>query len=191
MACTTREQWLIDLAKQLEPLFIEQGATLPKYRIACGFPSKGGLSAKNRTIGECWNPNASADNTTEIIMSITKDEPMKVAGVVAHEMIHAAIGTEAGHGPKFRRLALAIGLEGKMTATTESDAFKRRVQPILDKIGDYPHAKLDASMRKKQTTRMVKCVCDESGYTIRTARKWIDLHGAPISPMNGLTMRVC
>ena len=171
----TREDWLIELATRLETLFKQYGATLPKYRVTCGFPSSGGLSAKNRTIGQCWSPEASADDTTEIIIGITQDEPMRVAGVLAHEMVHAAVGVAAGHRGPFRKLALDIGLEGKMTATTEGEAFKQAVQPMLDAIGDYPHAKLDASKRKKQGTRMIKASCTACNYTVRTTTKWIDI----------------
>lgn len=177
----TREDWLVELATRLEALFKQHGATLPKYRVTCGFPSKGGLSAKNRTVGQCWSPKASADNTTEIIIGITQDEPMRVAGVLAHEMVHAAVGVDAGHRGPFRKLALDIGLEGKMTATTEGEAFKQAVQPMLDAIGDYPHAKLDATKRKKQSTRMIKASCPACGYTVRTTAKWIDV-AAPTCP---------
>ena len=171
----TREDWLVELATRLETLFEQHGATLPKYRVTCGFPSSGGLSAKNRTIGQCWAPEASADNTTEIIIGITQDEPMRVAGVLAHEMVHAAVGVAAGHRGPFRKLAIDIGLEGPMTATTEGEAFKQAVQPMLDAIGDYPHAKLDATKRRKQGTRMIKASCTACGYTVRTTAKWIGI----------------
>lgn len=171
----TREEWLIKLAKKLEILFQENGAKLPKYRVTCGFPSAGGLSARNRSIGQCWSPSASADQTTEMIIGITQDDSMKVAGVLAHEMIHAAVGLECGHRGSFRKLALAIGLEGKMTKTTESEAFKQRVQPMLDDLGPYPHAKIDATNRKKQGTRMIKASCTACGYTVRSTVKWINI----------------
>jgi hypothetical protein len=171
----TREDWLIELATRLEVLFKQHGATLPKYRVTCGFPSSGGLSAKNRTIGQCWSPEASGDGTTEIIIGITQDEPMRVAGVLAHEMVHAAVGVAAGHRGPFRKLALAIGLEAPMTATTEGEAFKQAVQPMLDAIGNYPHAKLDATKRRKQSTRMIKASCTACGYTVRTTAKWIGI----------------
>lgn len=171
----TREDWLVELATRLEVLFKQHGATLPKYRVTCGFPSTGGLSAKNRTIGQCWSPEASADNTTEIIIGITQDDPMRVAGVLAHEMVHAAVGVAAGHRGPFRKLALDIGLEGPMTATTEGEAFKQAAQPMLDAIGDYPHAKLDATKRKKQGTRMIKASCTACGYTVRSTAKWIGI----------------
>lgn len=177
----TREDWLVELATRLEVLFKQHGATLPKYRVTCGFPSSGGLSAKNRTIGQCWSPDASADGTTEIIIGITQDEPMRVAGVLAHEMVHAAVGVAAGHRGPFRKLALDIGLEGPMTATTEGEAFKQAVQPMLDALGHYPHAKLDATKRKKQGTRMIKASCTACGYAVRTTAKWIDV-AAPTCP---------
>jgi len=112
---------------------------------------------------------------------------MRIAGVLAHEMVHAAVGVQHGHKGPFRSLALAIGLTGKMTATEESEAFKQRLAPILAEHGDYPHAKLDASNRKKQTTRLIKTECPRCGYTARVARKWLDV-GAPICPTDNVQM---
>jgi len=175
-----REEWLVQLAERLEIIFSKHGATLPKYRVTCGFPSKGGLS-KLRTLGQCWSDRASADDTHELIISMTLDEPMRIAGVLAHEMVHASVGVQHGHKGPFRKLALAIGLTGKMTATEESEAFKQRLSPILAELGDYPHAKLDASNRKKQSTRLIKTECPRCGYTARVARKWLDV-GAPVCP---------
>ncbi len=191
----TREEWLIKLAKKLEILFQENGAELPKYRVTCGFPSAGGLSARNRSIGQCWSRSASADQTTEMIIGITQDDSMKVAGVLAHEMIHAAVGLECGHRGPFRKLALAIGLEGKMTKTTESEAFKQRVQPMLDELGPYPHAKIDATNRKKQTTRNLKVECKSCGYRVSTTSKWLKV-AIPTCPNYDCrdwsnTMQVC
>ena len=107
-----REEWLLQLAEMLEVIFSEHGATLPKYRVTCGFPSKGGLS-KLRTLGQCWSGKSRADDTHELIVSMTLDEPMRIAGVLAHEMVHAAVGIEHGHKGPFRLLALAIGLDRK------------------------------------------------------------------------------
>ncbi len=182
-----RETYLTRLAKGLEPLFKQHGATLPPYRVTCGWPSSGGLAAKTRRIGECWSSSASADGTHEIIISMALDDPMTVAATLAHEMVHAAVGIEAGHGAPFRRLALAIGLEGKMTATRAGEAFKQYVAPILEKLGDYPHARIDYEKRKKQSTRLVKAACPSCGYTVRLSRKWFDV-GAPICPVDQIEM---
>lgn len=179
MAITqTKEQWLSEAVIQLEAEFKNEGLTMPaKWRISSGFPSKGGLAVKKRTIGQCWSPEASKDGTTEIIISITQDDENKILGVIAHEMIHAVLGIEAGHGPKFKSLATSIGLVGKMTATEESDEFLGRVSVILDRLGEFPHAALDHTIgQKKQSTRMVKVSCDheDCGMVFRTSNKWIE-----------------
>ena len=175
----TKENWLTDAVRELENEFKTENLIMPdKWRISSGFPSKGGLAAKKRTIGQCWSPLASKDGTTEIIISITQDEELKILGVIAHEMCHAVLGIEAGHGPKFRKLATDIGLTGKMTATEESDIFKGRVSVILDRLGVFPHAALDHTKgAKKQTTRMIKVACqnDDCGMIYRTSRKWTEL----------------
>ena len=183
---TNREQWLTELASLLESLFDE---ALPDYRVTCGWPSRGGLSARSKTIGECFSNKASADGTFEIFISpiLDNDRVMKIAGVLAHEMVHAAVGTEAGHGPLFRRVALKIGLCGKMTATEESEAFKTSVALLIESLGPYPHAKINASERKKQGTRMLKATCAECGYTVRLTRRWLDV-GAPICPVDDIPM---
>ena len=177
MAKLNREAWLTAVATELEALFTQRGVKLPKYRVTCGWPSSKALSAANRRIGECWSDKASADGRHEIIVSMCLTDPMRVAGVMAHEMVHAAVGIPAGHKKPFRDLAVSIGLEGKMTATTEGDVFKKAVRPMLKRVGRYPHGQLDATLsgRKKQTTRMLKASCPECGYTVRTTAKWIEV----------------
>jgi len=180
----TREQWLNALAVALQIEFAKEGLKLPKHRITCGFPSKGGLAVKKRTIGQCWTPKASADGTTEIIIGITQDEPMTVAGVLAHEMIHAVVTVEAGHKKPFRDMALAIGLQGKMVETKEGPEFIKRVKPLLKKIGTYKHAKLDPNVgRKKQSTRMIKlqCTAAHCGMIFRTSAKWFEISGGELA----------
>lgn len=176
-----REQWLNRVAKSLEPRFKANGATLPAYRVTCGFPSRGAFATSKRVIGQCHYAEASGDGTHELIVSMTQDDPIEVAQVLCHEMIHAAIGTEAGHKKPFKDLALAMGLEGKMTATVAGQDFIDYMTPRLAKIGDYPHAKVDGSLRKKQSTRLIKCECRGCGYVVRTTAKWI-AEGAPLCP---------
>src|SRR5216683_875773 len=146
-----------------------------------------GIAAKNQRIGECWSDSKSADGHHEILVSPVIADSLRVAGILAHELIHAAVGVEHGHKGPFRTMAKAIGLEGKMTATTEGEAFKRLLAPILDAVGPYPHAELHAMTngRKKQVARLVKCQCATCGYTVRTARQWLDDMGAPHCPAHG------
>lgn len=185
---TNRETWLNAAADRLNALvFSDQPLT--DYRITCGFPSARGLSGKNRTIGQCWDTSCSGDSTTEIIISMTQDNPIDVIAILAHEMVHGIVGIPAGHGPAFRKLATAIGLEGKMTATVPGEQFSVMAAGIVREIGEYPHAKLDAAQRKKQSTRMIKAECAECGYTVRLSRKWADL-AAPICPIDNIDMEM-
>lgn len=183
---TDREAWLNAAALAYAPWFQDQGYPLPAYRVTCGFPAvsaRPSASGKSHRIGECWSPKASADGTTEVMISPVTDEPMKILGILFHELVHAAVGVDAGHKGPFKRVALAGGLEGKMTATTEGPTFIARAMPILEGLGPYPHARLDASKsgRKKQGTRLIKCECATCGYTVRTTAKWIAV-GLPICP---------
>jgi len=116
------------------------------------------------------------------------DNPMDTAAVLAHEMVHGVIGCQHGHKKPFRDLALAIGLEGKMTSTTAGPDFIKMLEPILKKLGPYPHAKIDASATPKQGTRLIKVECPDCGFNVRITRTWLDSHGGPICPQDELEM---
>jgi hypothetical protein len=185
-----REAWLHAVAEGLREIFASHGATIPnKIRLTCGFPSKRAFSARRQRVGECWSSAASKDAHIEIIISPVLDDPMKVAGVLAHELVHATVGIGFGHRGPFAKLARAIGLEGKMTATTEGDTFKQVVAPILESVGPYPHAelsnKLSKKARTKQGTRLLKLQCPTCGYTVRITQKWLDEVGPPACPRHG------
>nr|MDP9196481.1 SprT-like domain-containing protein [Pseudomonadota bacterium] len=162
-----------------------QGHPLPPVRIAIGFPSTG---RKGRVIGECWDSSASADRHHEILIRPDQADCIEVAAILAHELIHAAVGIPARHGPRFRRVALAIGLTGKMTATRPGPDFLARAAPLLEQIGPLPHAALGfgrSTGPRKQGTRLIKCECQECGYIARVARKWLEDAGAPHCPDHG------
>jgi hypothetical protein len=185
-----REAWLHAVADRLRQIFAAQGATIPtKIRLTCGLPSARAFSAKKQSLGQCWSDENSADGHIEIMVSPVLDDPMRVAGVLAHELVHATVGVQFGHRGPFATLAKAIGLEGKMTATTEGDAFKQAVAPILDAIGPYPHAELSKTNRKRQGTRLLKLLCPTCPYTVRITRKWLDEVGPPACPAHGENMK--
>lgn len=185
----TREQWLAAAVALMEPAFKRAGVTkFPKVRVSCGWPSSRGLSAKKPTIGECWRPDAAEDGVSQIFISPRLKLPLAQYGVLdtlAHELDHSCT-PGAKHGKAFRRIALAIGLEGKMTSTHGGEKFMAEAKVWAEKLGPYPHSILKPGMRpvKKQTTRMVKCECKECGYTVRTSRKWLEDSGAVLCPCN-------
>lgn len=171
----TREEWLNALIDELRPDFSSAGAIIPTaVRVTCGWPSTGSRTPR---IGECWGPESSKDKHAEVSISPLLDDPIEVGEILVHELVHTAVGTQHGHKAPFRRVALALGLEGKMTATSASLALRARLLDLTDRIGSYPHARIKIN-RKIQSTRMLKLLCPSCGYLVRTSQKWLDL-GTP------------
>lgn len=178
---TTREEWLGALTAALRPMFAAQGFPIPdKVRVSCSWPSRGGTSQSRKCIGQAWSPKCSADGTHETFLSPVLGTAADVGHVLVHELVHHAVGTEAGHKGPFRKLATALGLEGKMTATVAGKELAERLHALCAPLGDYPHAALDPKAgRKVQGTRMLKVECKDCGCVVRMTRKWLDECGAP------------
>jgi hypothetical protein len=182
-----REQWLSECIQQLRPDFEQLGGSLPeKIRASCSWPSKSGLANKKRRIGEAWSAKNSGDNSFEVFISPVLKGPLEVAATLVHELVHCAVGIEEGHKGKFPKLAKAVGLEGKMTATHAGEALTARLREVADAIGPYPHAELKHSNAPpKQSTRMLKVACKECGCVVRMTRKWLDEAGTPTCACGG------
>lgn len=174
-------------------LFKPAGYTVPVVKVSCGWPSARALGQGKWRAGECWRKEASEDGVAQIFMSPRLKVPEGRDGVLAilvHEVVHAVVDI-SGHGKVFRKCALAVGLEGKMTATVASDDLCKKIKAWAKTLGKYPHAMLKPGCRpvKKQTTRMVLCKCKECGYQCRTSRKWLADAGAPLCPCNEQPMK--
>ena len=182
----TREEWLVAAVEAVAPLFAELGETLPAVRVSVGWP--GGSGRKNSVIGQCWSTKVAADKVSQVFISPVLDDAVRVLDVLAHELIHAIDDCESGHKGRFAKIAKAIGLTGKMTATVAGDDLKAKLEAIAEELGEYPHAAIasgaaGADGPKKQTTRMMKVECAEgSGYKARMTRQWLEEFGAPICP---------
>jgi hypothetical protein len=131
------------------------------------------LTSRKQAIGQIWSSKNSQDNHFEIFISPAIAQSSRVVDILIHELAHATVGIKAGHGKQFKQCAVAVGLEGQMTATTATQALKDEIALWVNMLGEYPHAPLTESGLKKQTTRQIKCVCGECGYQVYTSRKWI------------------
>ena len=174
----TREEWMMSLIDELAPRYVKQsGTTRPKVRVSIG------RTTKKNFIGECWHASLSGDKTREIFIRPDQHDPLAVAGILAHELVHAFLPPEAMHGAEFKALGLAVGLEGKPTAMGPGEELAKELKAICKKLGAFPHAKLTMvnGLVKKQTTRLLKASCVSTGYTVRVTAKWV-LIGAPICP---------
>ena len=190
----TRESWLRAASNELRPYFQTCGLTIPEnIRFAIAFPSTGRRGAR---IGECWHSSTSDDGNFEIIIRADIADPVEVLGVLVHELVHAVLPADAGHGTLYKQAAVKVGLEGKMRHAMPSQLLRPRLVEIAEILGALPHAKLNidrgrenrpADRPKKQRTRLLKAECDGDGcgYTVRITAKWVDDIGAPLCPKHG------
>jgi hypothetical protein len=194
----TRENWLNQVATHLRHYIHEStGETVPEISISIGWP--GGRGDKSSTIGQCWNAKVAADGKAAIFISPVLADPIRVVDVLAHEMVHA-LHPNAGHRGDFVKTAKAIGLVKPWTATTASDEFKAVAARIVMMAGEFAHGKINTGTvltktdpktgkavpttpwgTPKQGTRMLKVVCPDDGYTVRTTAKWLGF-GYPSCP---------
>lgn len=182
-----RESWLLAATEELRGgLFRSCGATIPPVRVSVGFP--GGGSARTR-IGEYWLAHACTDAVPQIFISPVLDNPVRILDVLVHELVHA-VHPKDGHGKAFRKLALAVGLTGKMKATVAGPELEKSLNDLSASLGALPHSSINLKDRKKQTTRLNKVECASCGYTCRVTAKWLDAMGAPLCSCNGSPMQI-
>lgn len=201
----TREAWLHKAIDALRPRFATAAMPLPdKIYISVGF-GYGAKRESGKILGQCWARASSDDNVNHIFISPEVNETPRVLDILIHELIHAADDCRNGHKGPFAKAAKALGLQGKMTATTAGDALAADMAKVAKALGEYAHAALHAASKPlprtapgdpgpeaapstpphsgppTQTTRLIKVECPGCGYTVRTTAKWLAL-GNPRCP---------
>ena len=170
----TREEYLMAGVKELSKLFKQAGYTVPKdVKVTMSLPTKNARPSKIQTIGQCFARSASDGGINEILITPLLNNSVDVLSVLTHELVHAIDDCQHGHQAPFKRIAEAVGLEGKMTATTAGIELTEKIKAIVKKLGRYPHKKLNLSY-KKQTTRQILIQDTECGAKMRASRKTID-----------------
>jgi len=170
---TLREAWLQALKVELEPVFRRVSLELGHCRMSVAPMGR-------KTLGVCYPPEHSQDQTCEIFIGAQKADPLEVAGTVVHELIHFAVGNEHGHKGPFRTKAKALGLEGKMTTLTIGPELRLVLESIIGKLGSYPHAVLEPrATAKRNKNRHQKLICRHCEYHCRSSRGAVEEFGAP------------
>jgi len=179
-----RQQWLELVVEALRTRFADVSYTVPqKIRVSIGWPKR---AASCGAIGECWSTEASSDRHAELFISPELTDGARILHVLAHEMVHATVGTGAGHGKPFKQCALRIGLVGPMRSTGAGPEFAEWGERLFKRIGPYPAGFLTDT--PKQGTRMLKCECPTCGYVARVSHKWLVLSGPPICPSDKIQL---
>lgn len=175
-----REAWLIECGEMIMNDFLdtaaeEHGLPRPPVKYSVSFAPNTRIGSKR--LGTCSARSVSKSGHNEIFISPELDgsQSVRILDVLVHELIHAYDDIQNGHKGRFKAIALAVGLEGKMTATTANEALTEILTGYVDLLGPIPHAELNYSqMIKKQTSRHIKVECTECDFKFRTSRKLID-----------------
>lgn len=180
-----REGWLTQLAKEVLPLYV--GYRLMPHRLTCGWPVRKGLAHKERTIGECHFPRMT-NGYHDIFVSPTLDDSVEVAGVVCHELAHVAAGHKAGHKAGFVRVCKHVGLtKNPPRCAAPGNALEEKLRKITDKMGAYPHSKIQGVVKPVRAKDSVTMVCNVCGCRLRITLKWLTSAGNPRCGCGGRT----
>lgn len=133
-----REVWLCRAIAVLTPIFEEAGYSIPPLRASIGWPSRG----SGRTLAEGWPRAASSIGINEIFVAPSKDNSLEILDHLTHELVHAVDDCQSGHGAAFRRIALDVGLEGRMPEARAGRVLRQRLHVIASLLGPIPHQRL-------------------------------------------------
>src|SRR5580693_7694031 len=167
----TSESWLRAATNDLWTYYADRGLTLPeKIRFSIAFTSYGkpvrdATAETARWPAECWPAAATDDGLCEIIIRADFADPLEILGILAHELVHAAL-PDAKHGKEFRDAALRIGLEGAMRRAMPGPVLRERLNKLVEALGPLPRARVKlgrvrcggmdcADRTKRQTTRQL------------------------------------
>lgn len=169
--------------EKFEPL----GHPFEKTRVSVGFPD-----GSKKAIGQYWYPQSTKDGYGNIFIHPGQGDPGDILAILVHELVHNSCGV-TGHGKKFKKLALEVGLEGKMRATVAGKELKSYLKKLARRLGKFPHSAIRPNAKpptKKQSTRMIKMDCSDCGYIVRASTTAIVEHGPVICPCNNEQMSV-
>jgi hypothetical protein len=160
-----REKWLENAVEFLNDYMELKDYTPVPVLVSCGWPLKGGTRERGRVIGQCFNKVTSENGIAQIFISPSISDSVQVLGTLLHEMIHAVVGTQAGHKGPFVEAARKLGLTGKATATEAGPELVEMFKVYIQHAGAYPHAALRlinaTGKRPGSRLRLYQCECDK------------------------------
>lgn len=176
---STRIRWLEKAYQSLREELLPEAPE--KINISFGFPSQGHLRSKYKTIGEHWS--GFTDGSFISLHPLLGMDPVNMLAVLVHEMIHSAF-PEDGHRGKFPKTAKRVGLVGKMTATVPGHDLLQRLNSLNIELGPFPPGSGDLVKTRKQSTRLIKLVC-QCSRILRASRDEIKRGPVICSLCNG------
>jgi hypothetical protein len=181
----TREAWLQHAVRAMSAdLFAAHEIEVPEIQLSVGWPKGARAKKGGQVVGQCFNTTWTG-SIASVFIAPTIVDPVEVLACLGHELIHAWDDCASGHRGAFNRTFRKLGYVGKATEIETGDELKAYLTGLAAKLGDYPHVKMTVRKKglgeKKQTTRMLKIVCEDCEYQVRTTKKWIEV-GLPTCP---------
>ena len=174
-----REQWLMQAVDHLLPLFERAGYSVPFVKVSIGFPSTG---SKGRHLGQCWSTKSAVDGINQIFIAPHLPTPLDVLDTLVHELVHAVDDCESGHGEKFKKIAIDVGLKGPMRSAGAGEWLKQDLLRIAEKLGIFPHGRLSLPLGSIQKVpKRPGGKCPKCGYEVVMLKRHLSL-GPPICP---------
>ena len=180
-----RESWLQAAISLIAPFFESKGYRIPEdCQVSCGFASTG---LRSHHVGQCWSRKSSSDGRNQIYISPALHDPVEVLDTLIHELVHAVDDCQNKHGPVFKKIALAVGLEGPMRSASAGPSLKPRLMDWAHQLGPYPHGRLHAHHQRNINPARPRAKCPVCGYTVPMLKKFLQF-GPPICPKDNISM---
>lgn len=133
---TNREEWLTNAAVILRPWFEKRGYVIPE-RVRIGV---GAMAVTRKTLGMTWT-RPDRQGYVHITISSFVGAGFDAVDTLCHELVHAILPPDEGHGKEFRAACKALGLtSGKPTSAGAGPELAAHIRWVVSKIGPYPHA---------------------------------------------------
>lgn len=180
----TRDEWLAAAAETLAVWIKEHGGVVPKgVRCSCGIAKGKGA---DKAIGICYHGEGFEDGLPQVWICPTQGDDLRVLDILLHELIHCATPGEK-HGGDFKRIAKALGLCGKMTATyaEEGSYLHDRLVGLSQQLGPYPHSVMKPVLKiKKESKRQqVRLYSPENkDFSLQMRKVRFEMYGPPLDP---------
>jgi hypothetical protein len=126
-----REEWLKAVADRMAPWYKDQGYSLPRFRIAIGFPSTG---KRGKRIGECWDDCTALDARVEAVLQ------------AANKLSSKTVESELGYS----------GFVGTPINWQLERRTQHRLPPLVGLPSGRPPMRLFSSQQKPGLRRSVK-----------------------------------
>lgn len=144
--------------------WLEKGYRMLRDEVLPSAPAKACVSVSVTTnksaIGQCHSQYRARDGKHFLaIHPKLFTDPVEVLRTLLHEMIHAALPTDAKHGPQFRAQAKLVGFRPPWTSTPAGPMLNGKLVKMAERLGKVPAADWVDPKPKPVTTTEVVCGC--------------------------------